>query len=63
MGGDPSWLPWSWGKLEAVNEMIKVNGVDLRTINSDGECLIKVVMYVLKNILEAMMIYRKDLPH
>ena len=34
------------GKSEAVKEMIKVKGVDLRTINRDGECLIKVARYV-----------------
>ena len=30
------------GKVEAVKEMIKVEGVDLMTVNSDGESLIEV---------------------
>ena len=30
------------GKVEAVKEMIKVNGIDLKTVNSNGKSLLEV---------------------
>ena len=41
-GGSPIMAAVELGKSEAVKEMIKVEGVDLKTVNSDGESLLEV---------------------
>ena len=45
-GRSPIMVTVELGKVEAAKEMIKVNGVDLTTVNSDGESLLEVARYL-----------------